>query len=235
MIVVVSQDCDVVHRSFEAEPFVEVLVAREITAPEKKESLLFHGKNPRRVQFQVDTRSGQSLYEINICEKCTLDRRLLLDKEPDSTVALEANTIRMLANWVAKRYTRAGFPDAFNSRCKRLLSQIPKVQRADGHLITGIFLRLSTDQELPSNENYQVILRATAPPEVLRDPEQEKACMKLVDAIAEALDGCEGVQVLDHELVSEEDFSLVDLRETMRWDFEFLSFSDGTAEAIAPS
>jgi hypothetical protein len=49
-LVVISHDCDLVNASFETEPFFEILIARP-KATNERNSLLFNGKNPRRLQF----------------------------------------------------------------------------------------------------------------------------------------------------------------------------------------
>jgi hypothetical protein len=43
--------------------------------------------------------------------------------------------------------------------------------------------------------------------------------------IADALDACEGIEVVDHALVSEAAFTLADLQYFQRWDWDYRSHS----------
>ena len=47
-------------------------------------------------------------------------------------------------------------------------------------------------------------------------------------------DSIDGIEIVDYELVSEADFSLVDLHATLRWDYDFLSYMAGTNDDTTP-
>jgi len=59
-LIVLSHDCDLVNLSYEAEPFVELFVARP-RAAENRDDLLFNGKNPRKLQFFGPTEKHASM------------------------------------------------------------------------------------------------------------------------------------------------------------------------------
>ena len=46
----------------------------------------------------------------------------------------------LIARWTAKRYTRPAFPDAFNQRLKPERNKVERVLRANGHLISAVYL-----------------------------------------------------------------------------------------------
>jgi hypothetical protein len=52
--------------------------------------------------------------------------------------------------------------------------------------------------------------------------------------IASALGACDGIEVVDHELVSEAGFSLAELRFFQRWDWDYRSHSGEPGGKIAP-
>lgn len=233
LLILISQDCDIVCPSYENEPYVELLVARAIPR-EQKDGRLSHGKNPRRLQFQTETAGGTRLYEVNIHEKSRVGREVLVGIAVPGEPRLDPSVIDVLTKWTAKRYTRAAFPTAFNERCRPVANRIAKKLKARGDLLTGIFLRLDTLEELPPGQDYRVILRVTGRAEDLEDVENNEAAIALLSGIEDALNECEGVNVVDAELVLEEDFPIAELRDVRRWDYDYLSYGEGEPDSIAP-
>jgi hypothetical protein len=163
LLILLSQDCDIAHSSYETEPYIELLVARPVPQ-EQRDDGLFHGKNPRRLQFTVTVEGRDHLYSVSIIEKARLDRQILLQGLPDRRIQIDGATIDLLARWTAKRYTRPAFPDEFNDRCRPAAKRVSTRLKAKGHLITGLFLQLDSYEELPPEQEYHIILRATALP-----------------------------------------------------------------------
>jgi hypothetical protein len=230
LAILISQDCDIVHESYEDEPYVELLFAKPA---KERDGNLFHGKNPRRLQFEAQHTSGPQLYCVNINEKTRVDRALLVPGLP-STVALDDDTIDLLASWAAKRYTRAALPTEFNERCRASTQRIYKKLKAHGHLITGFLLQMNSYDELPKDSIYRVTLIGTCLPTTLQDRDQEQIAVSLLDAVHRELDRCEGIEVEDARLLSEEKVSLHDLRYMLPWDFDHVSYRSGDPDGIAP-
>jgi hypothetical protein len=105
---------------------------------------------------------------------------------------------------------RAAFPDAFNDRAKTSLDKLTdrgsSVAKSED-LISGVYF-LMTDQELPDNQAYEVTMYATVPVTMFDNPENRAAAQKVFDTIETALDSCEGIEIVESELVSEQDFTL---------------------------
>ena len=123
---VISQSCDVVHPSYDLEPTVELLVARAIEDAAKDGNLAF-GKNPRKIQFQLDEAEGSQLYEISIHDRLRVPRDILDEAPPSDQITLDPDLVDLLARWVAKRYTRAALPTRSTSdvRSQRKTSESP--------------------------------------------------------------------------------------------------------------
>ena len=124
MLILISQDCDIVHKRYEVEPFIEFLVANRIEATSKNKGLQW-GKHPRRFQFSVLQQGGNSLFEIDINDRYRAPRQILLAGLPEQR--LDAKLTEAIGRWVAKRYTRAAFPDEFNRRTDAARDQLGKV------------------------------------------------------------------------------------------------------------
>jgi len=232
LVILISQDCDIVHHSYEAEPYVETLIARPLP-PERRDGNLFHGKNPRQLQFALNTGLSEQLYMVNIHEKTRLHRKILLEGSPGNA-QLDSVTIDLLTRWTAKRYTRAAFPDAFNERCRHAASRIRSRLQEKGDLITAIFLQLNSYEELSATQSYQVIIWATALPETCENAEKEQVAISLITMLEKQLNSCDGVEVEEAYLESEAKISLHDLRSLRRWDYDSLSYRNENLETIAP-
>lgn len=231
-VVVVSQDCDLVHGSYDAEPFVELLIGRPI---DEVDAVKMHGRNPRLLQLVGRAGDDRVGLAFSVHDKVRVSRDALSDHGPCTLRTIDAGDVDMIAEWLAKRYTRAAFPDAFNDRLVPAHKKIDKVLKKAGELITGIFLALSSWDEVPVETEYKVILRATARKDGLEDAGVEKDLAGVVVKLVQAMNACEGVAVIDSELVSEAEFTLDDLRTYQRWDFDFRSRSGEPGGDIAPT
>jgi hypothetical protein len=83
-------------------------------------------------------------------------------------------------------------------------------------------------------KDYEVILRVTVLPETCENSSEEQTALALYAEIEAALNDCQGVQVVDGSLAAETEISLYDLRLLRRWDYDFLNYSDGDPQDIAP-
>ena len=232
LAVIISQDCDILHSSLIQEPYVEVHFARALPV-ENKDGRYTDGRNPRTLQFFSTVSGISQLYSINIHQKFRASRAILLEAELPR-YQLEDRFTDLIRRWTAKRYTRAALPDAFNERCKKARGRLERVLTASGHLFPGIYLRLDPADELSAGETYRGIVRITAWPEVLADEKTETAAAQAAAEIEAALNKCAGVE-LEVSLVSEEEFTLADLRLCKKWDpFDFISDSSDDSESILP-
>lgn len=227
--VLVSQDCDVVHGSYEAEPSVELIRARISDAPN---AVIRHGRNPRRLQLEG---AQAGFVDVSIHDRWIIPRTELESHPPDTEAAITGDALHVLVDWIAKRYTRAAFPDAFNDRLAKSNKKIEKELKKNGELITGLFLAIVPNDECAADESYKVGLRVTATPKTLTDPDNELALLRTTKLIAEAIAACNGLDVVDYALVSEASFSLADLQYFRRWDWDYRSHSGEPGGDIAPN
>jgi hypothetical protein len=230
LLIVLTQDCDILHDDYEAEPNIELHIARPVA---EKDGNLFHAKNPRRLQFMLD----QQLYEIKIHERCIVPRVYLVNCTPIE-LRLEGNLIRTIADWTAKRYIRSALPDKFNERLDFAEKQMKKIEsllKRKGDLVTGIFLRVDPNDEINPEEKYRVILRFTAKTSVMEQQDLAIQAIELTELIRQQFATIDGVEIEDYDLVSEAEFSLDDLRETSRWDYDYLSYRASTPDNAAPA
>jgi hypothetical protein len=116
LVLVISQDCDVLNTSLEHEPNVEVHFARAISA-ERRDGRYANGRNPRALQFSSAASGVSQLYSVSIHQKFSAPRTALLKGIP--RFQLEPAVVSLIGRWTAKRYDRSAFPDAFNRKRQR--------------------------------------------------------------------------------------------------------------------
>lgn len=123
-VVVASQDCDLVHGSYEAEPFVELVIGRPVA---DVDAVKMHGRNPRLLHLVGHAGEGRVCLAFSVHEKVRVSREALSALGPCALRSIDADDVDMIAEWLAKRYTRAAFPDAFNDRLIPAHKKIDKV------------------------------------------------------------------------------------------------------------
>lgn len=223
-LILVSHDCDIVQRSYDLEPYVEFLVARPATKPDGAKT---KGKNPRCLQLPLVLNGEERLYEVSIHEKYRDQRSILERGNPDASCRLSQRDIRTIGRWVGKRYSRPAFPTTFNSRVSGGFKKFRKALEQYGAEVSGIFIYLESDRELPETEPYRIIVRIVAPRAILEDDREEQTLLKLVAALQAAFGGCPGIEMIEGiKLDSDAEFSLQDWNNTKVWDLEFLSTSE---------
>ena len=232
VLVVLTQDCDLVHASYEIEPDVELIAGAFVDPPDNG---LRHGRNPRRLHLDVDRDGSRAVLAFSVQQRLVVPRSALEEHSPHPGVRLGREDRRLLCEWVAKRYVRAAFPDAFNERAQAAHRKIEKALKRGGEHVTGLFLMINPDDECASGHDYRIILRVTARTTSLADEAVEATLVRLAKALADALASCDGVLVEDHQLVSEAEFTLEDLRFFKRWDWDYRSLSGEPGGDVVPT
>ncbi len=227
-LVVLSHDCDLVNESYEVEPYVELLVAVPKEAKDRN-SVLFNGRNPRKLQFLAQENGDDRLYEIDIHLKCRVERRLLEKGNKDASITIRESDVVAIAKWAARRYSRPSVPTAFRDRIGNTIqNKILKKMKRDGEDIGSILLAFNTVEELADDKPYRVILWVVVDPEVCENDAQEQRAIGVVSELQKLLAQCKGIEI-DADLRKTSDITLKDMESLVRWDFDYLSPDDEPA------
>jgi hypothetical protein len=227
---IISQDCDVVQPSLDREPYVEVLRGRWI---DELSGNLTHGKNPRTLQ--VATQHSDLAVEYSIHDRVRVSRMLLQDCSPADKPRWTTRTTASIAQWVASRYTRAAFPDAFNERLKKAgsVERIKKIGKRAGRAVSGVYIFMDEEEKLEA-ESYGITVVVTAPDDSY-ELEGDTIGKGFLEPLIDALAAAPGVVVEKHGLLPERDFSMTMIRNSLRLDLDSLSFAiDDAATNPAP-
>jgi len=217
--IVVTQDCDLIHGSFEAEPFAEILIATDLRTAGKVSDQFAGGRHPRRLHFR--DRNG-NLYEASSKDRAFLDRSLFTSNNPSGERQLPDVEIALIRSWMRKRYDRPAFPDAFDERLRDRREQIRLVVTQYAKDISAISITLDTKKELSDKDAYHVRRLVIVFDSKRTDVDRaDKAAAELAAAVT-----CEGIEVDDYAAVPKTKFTLAAAEEGDVWDFDYLSYSD---------
>jgi len=220
VLIIVSQSCDVVNDSFDSEPFVEVQVAKSIINIDGNHS---HGKHPRILDIRCTLDDVPRCFRIYDRERRRFNRRLLLGRLPSAV--LPVDTVRLLANWTARRYTRPALPDEFNRRRKSREKAAAKIATEYAEDVSAFYVVLNEDRELSVDEPYEIFLIGTALAEIAADSGRFERISKAVAALSDVLNA-NGIVVVGGVARSEDSVSLTEVREMIRLDFDYISLRE---------
>lgn len=228
-LVVTSHDCDILNPSLGKEPLVEVLRASIPDAPAGQRSHHSAGRNPRALRLSDVTVRGDVIpLDFAVHDRWEIPRELLLKEAPADRLSVKE--CRLVAQWLAKRYTRAAFPMAFDARWRAEYKAWWRLLKKYSSLIQGVYVRLNTLGELTGSVSYRCDLLLAVP--------SSKRGLPQWSAIAAAAERdfltfwrrlqpgieCEGIQVLTTDRIT-----LDDLERYQRFDADWVSFEDETA------
>lgn len=228
--IVVSQDCDVVQ-SVDVEPDVELILGRrrDATRPDCR-----FGRNPRELDLELEGRTDAVTFRIR--ERVSISKERLASHRP-APVALAPDDVALLAKWIAKRYTRPAWPDAFNERLRAVDARLERLFKSDAGIpITSILLMLDRpDDELPEGEPYRLAAWLTVSADSLMNDVASKRAQEFERRFKEILDDCDDIELQEIEVRSEDDVTMADLREFRRFDRDYRSVAPKPGGQLPPN
>ncbi|MGF6980045.1 hypothetical protein QFZ94_008562 [Paraburkholderia sp. JPY465] len=233
-VVVTSHDCDLAN---DREPFVECIVADIVATAEPT---FTRARNVRRLHLSYTTREGQTLaLELRHDARSVVGTAMFdaIAANPDASVTLNADEKRALKQWLAARYGRPAFPNAFENRLRRkhkgkTVEQLTGklLEPYNAHLV-GVFFDLDTArfQDLEDGEPY--FLRITVAYDATEGgPVARAAAEKAASEISELFTSVYGKPEEAKEIalessvaVADTHLSLADLRRVDQWRLEYMS------------
>ena len=217
--VAVSQDCDAVAETT-IEESVEIIPGTETETPDAG---LLHGRHPRRIALPFEGSDFHLVLDIR--RRVCISKSALAEVAPDGSRILSPRNVRQLARWLAKRYLRDAFPDAFNSRLHVARGRFDKLSKAEhGKRVSAIFVSMEEpNAELPSDRPYRVALYFACRPVALDDPKVAAAIERFATEFVDAMKSCKGIVVDEYEVVGHDRITLENLEDFKRFDFDYRS------------
>lgn len=238
-VVVISHDCDLPN---DAEKLIEVIVGLQVPAPDP---MLANARNPRRLHLRFTSDAGDYLHiELSHTNRQQVSKDEFAKLEPrDGHYTLSADEKRTLKQWLAARYGRPAFPNAFEKRLRKkrgkktVEQRIAKILEPSSQHLVGLFFDLSEDRndELADGEAYflsiSVVYDATEGGQTARET-AEKVAGELRSLFEEAYGTAETATEIALEAcnaVADTFITLADLRKVDQWRLEYISLREDPA------
>lgn len=229
-LVVVTQDCDILAEPGK-EPFVELIAGLPVDSPDPSRC---HGRNPRLLDLPFTSSMGVVL-RFSAHDKFRVRKASLAGMQPAADMSLGSDERYVLRGWIAKRYTRAAFPDELMRRLGDRKKQIDRVLKMDDAKHASAIYIHTTTEELAAGEDYEMKVRITAPTDMWDTEGGPAALLTFEEKLAGALSACSGITpVEDIETMPESDFSIDLLRLYKRFDVDYRSPNDDSAASLPP-
>ena len=229
---IVTQDCDLVHKYYKIEPKVEVILVEPIKGA--LDGNLTYGKNPRRLQIPFKADECEIWLQCDAANRYFVTREILEEISPDDDLITTDDGLKVLVRWLANRYSRTAFPDEFNNRLASVLSRCEHRLRKGAIDLVGVYLMLNKWAELDATEPYKIILFGVMERNSYQNKNNLFQAQDLIEAVAKLMKNCDGLEVVESRVVSEEDFSLYDLRRFRNWNLDAASLRASDSPPLPP-
>lgn len=242
--IVITHDCDLAH---EGEQYVEVIVADRVA---KLDPLLSYAKNPRQLHLTYEGTAGGSLvlHLRHGDRRCISKADFAEHAKKDTHFILPENEKRVLKQWLAARYGRTAFPNAFEQRLRKRLGkrtveqQIAKILAPEAKYLVGLFFDLGelrgreAEEGQPYALSISVVYDAMEGGQNARDS-AERVAEQLCDLFEKAYgrpDIAQEIALERCEAVPDTYLSLADLRRVDQWRLEYISLGDDKRGGFLP-
>ena len=223
LAIAISHDCDIANDNLNAEPAVEFVSARIV---EKRNGNYTYGKNPRTLHLDYKRNKQTIWIELIASRKIVVKKELLTTVQPDLTYRLIDR--RILQNWLAVRYRRLALPNSLVERLRGVSAYIEKHGKKNSAGILSFRLSYDPKNELPPEEPYELWLSIVY---ILDEPEYATAAEDIARGLRteftlllEKTKDSGDVDLRRCEAVSETEFTLRDMRDTVEYNLEYLSY-----------
>jgi hypothetical protein len=223
-LIVTSHDCDIANGSLTKEPVVEIL--RAVVSQSAPDGNHQCGRNPRELHWGCEIDGCQVNLRCNVHDRWVVPRELLTREGPRP--GIDGKPLRIIVEWLAKRYFRAAFPTEFNERWRKKSKDWETLLKKNSGWIQGIYLHLNTLDELTSGQTYRCELIVAVPADKRKGPKWAAEKNRLVDEVEDFWSQfgpgivCDEVDVLGTDEVTLDRIE----HQYQRFDADWVSFAD---------
>lgn len=234
-LVVLTQDCDLV-RNTKVEPFVELLALKKLS---NKPADLMRGQSARKLHLRFEFENQAYWFEGSIHNRFRVRKDSLCGLSLDTSKNFKEDELRLLRQWLARRYTRAAFPDHFETHLASTKDPVKKLfKSSEAKLISTVYIAID-NEDAGADEDYVIhvilsVLAADLADDGKRnqiDDFEDKFIKVFSDRphIRCALKDPEDSHSVDVRVLPEEDITLSMLRKYKRFDADYRSVDEDTA------
>lgn len=247
-VVVISHDCDLAA-DVEKEPVVELIVGRRI----EKLGGDSYGKTARRLHIEYQVQDGTVFLELKATDKQFIEKQKLFDFVPGSDISLDGRGIGILQRWLATRYHRAAFPEAFEKRLRdavipgkrTFIKKIERILAEGGEHIRALLFDLDDGKNIErktADDIYRLgiyVLYDSTKDESIANTAAEKAAQELEELINTAFHseeaGWQNIFLLYCDPVSDSAVTVAQREMLKQWRLEHMSLQDDPPQPMITS
>ena len=223
LAVAISHDCDIANDNLDTEPAVEFIAAHIL---EQSDGSYMHGKNPRILH--LDYTDGENLVSLKLLasKKIIVQKDKLEAVQPDDTYKL-THSRQILQSWLAARYRRHALPNSLVDRLREVFAYIEKKGKKNSSGILSFRLSYDPEDELPPEEPYELslsIVYITDKDDYREMSEDIAQRLKTEFEVLVEKANSGTIDLRKCEAVSEMEFTHRDMRETVEYHLEHLSY-----------
>jgi hypothetical protein len=222
--VAISHDCDIANDNLETEPCIEFIFA---SCQEQLNGNCTYGKNPRTLHLEYKREGEVTFLELLATRKITALKTSLINVEPDPNYEL-VTSHQILQSWLAARYRRHALPNSLVERLRPVFNFLDKEGKKNTSSILSLRLSYDPKDELPPEEIYELWLSIIYT--VDKGDYQliaEKMANNLENQFPSLLEKTKEqgkVELRQCRAYSETEFTLRDMRDTVEYHQEYLSY-----------
>jgi hypothetical protein len=231
-VVVISHDCDLANDDLQVEPAVEVIVGRRL---DKGNGNYFWAKAPRTLHVDVLRGDAAVVVELVATSKRLVSKQTLATFSPDTAYSFSGNALSALRSWLAVRYNRAAFPDAFVDRMaqSKVGKRLTKIIEPVGNLLSAVYFDVDKGMDIDHSDGSPYELKIVLAYDPGEDPEQAADSLEeLETAITgefekrhfdHALGQWNGIALKTCMSISEDDLRVGQARRLTEWRLEYMT------------
>ena len=230
-VVVIAHDCDL-EQDPGQEPNVEAIVGKIVP---KADGNFLNARSARTLHLAYNATSASQVVELRAGDKIQIAKSSLGGHRPDPGLTLKPSDKRILQNWLAARYHRAAFPNAFNERLGKKGLDIDEPLRKILSAVTGELVAVyfdldeGEDNERDASGTYQLTIYLVSAVEP--DPEKAQSVCDDAREKIEALfktkchtpKGWNGVELEGCYVISVAEMTLDVASKLRKWNADYLS------------
>lgn len=245
VVVVISHDCDLTAAT-EKEPKSEIIVGKRID----KLGGDSYGKTARRLHIEYQSAEGPIALELIATDKQQISKPVLFEMDPRQDIWLDGRGAVILQRWLAARYHRAAFPEAFEDRLRAanipgkrtLLKKLENILAVGGEHIRALLFDLDdgkdVERDSPS-DLYQlgiIVLYDSLQDEPTAAAAATKAAEELeelFDAAFHSLDaGWQNICLKYCDPISDSAITVAEREMLKQWRLEHMSVQDDSPQPM---
>jgi len=244
VIVIISHDCDLASESDE---YIEVIVG---TMQAKSNSLYENARSPRCLHLNYSTLDANSFYvELKHSAKKHLSKQKIAGMQFSDVLMPTLEKKHILQQWLAARYARPAFPDAFESRLRKkvgkkdTIKRIEKIMESVSCYLLALYFDLGEDRLSELNEGQPYFLSISVVYDTIEGgPEARGHAESVAQALKELFieiygspDSATDIVLEECVAIGDDEIRLSDLRKVYQWRLEHLSFQDSPPSSVMMS